>query len=177
MGSAARYYPRAPRYVFRPEDESLMRYAAMETRGTALKARIRDLSTSGLSIIVDSDQAPEVGETLKIEFSVPGSKKVAWFATVVRIERRSDWSPDFGHHDYTVVGLKFRQLPAPFTKAIQNCVKKNSDQERSGLISASPKALQELYMFWFMGAVLIILLTLMAIPPSFWLSPFRELFK
>lgn len=177
MSSAARYHPRAPRYVFRPEDESLMRFAGMDTRGITLKARMHDLSTTGLSIIVNSNQAPEIGQMLKIEFGLPGSRQVAWFATVVRIERKSEWSPDFGHREYTLVGLRFRQLPSAFTKAIKKSIERKVEDDEFNLIETAPHVLHELRMFWFMSAVLLILLTLMAVPPSIWLEPFRALFK
>ena len=75
--SAARYYQRSPRYVFRPGDRSLMRFAGMESKGDATHARIRDLSSTGLSFIVEGSDSPFENELLKIEFEIPGDKQVA----------------------------------------------------------------------------------------------------
>lgn len=178
MSSAARYFSRAPRYVFRPDDESLMRFAGMEPHGSILRARIHDLSTTGLSIVVASGYAPEIGEMLKIEFGLPGSRQVAWFATVVRVERKNSWDPDLGDREYTLVGLRFRQLPAPFASAIKRSLESRIEStETTNLLEAGPDTAHERKMFWFMGAVLAILLALMALPPSIWLHPFYSLFK
>lgn len=154
-----------------------MRYAGMETRGISLKAQILNLSTTGLAFIVDSKHAPSIGEMLKLEFSLPGGRQIAWFATVVRLERKNEWSPEFGRREYTLVGLRFRQLPAPFEKAIRRCVERRAGNDQADVIEPTPKGIHELRMFWFMCVVLVILLALMAIPPSLWLTPYRALFK
>ena len=129
--SAARYFQRSPRYVFRPGDRSLMRFAGMESKGHATPARIRDLSSTGLSFMVDGPESPFENELLKIEFAIPGDKQVAWFATVVRVETRNEWIPHQGDKSHTLIALRFRPLPPQFQDAIEKSIngRINEDEE------------------------------------------------
>ena len=135
MSSAARYYQRAPRYVFRPNDKSIMRFAGMDSRGLSSHANVNDLSATGLSFLVDGPIIPMEGDLLKIEFGVPGRKQIAWFATVVRVESRTDWNPELGDRSRTLVAIRFRQLPVPFQKAIQKSIsgRLSGDEEPGGI--------------------------------------------
>ena len=122
MASAARYYPRAPRYVFRPEDESLSRFAGMAKNGQPTHARVRDVSATGISFVVAAGSAPREGDMLKVEFGLPGKKQFAWFATVARVESQVEWEPTLGTRALTIVGLRFDKLPARLAKAISRAV-------------------------------------------------------
>lgn len=119
MSAARHYFSRSPRYVFGSEDESALRYAGMNTRGIIRRAAIRDLSESGLAFAIGETQAPEEGELLKIEFPIPGRKTIACFATVVRVDKRSEWDPEWGDRGHTLIGLQFRNLPTLHFRAIQ----------------------------------------------------------
>ena len=127
MGSAARFVPRSPRYVFRPQDEKLLRFAGMETKGKATKATVRDLSTTGISFVTGAEHAPKEGEMLKVEFGLPATRanpsQVAWFANVVRVEKRSEWDPQLGELPYTVIALSFHQVPANLVTAISRSLR------------------------------------------------------
>jgi hypothetical protein len=175
MSSAARYMPRAPRYVFRPEDERLMRFAEMDTRGSTSRARVHDLSTTGLSFICDGDAVPFEGDMLKVEFGLPGSKQIAWFATVMRIESRREWDPELGDRIYTLIALKFRELPPAFYRAIEKSVG-NYDQagksHEDQAVFTSPKA-EGLATLAFLSFAVVACMALMALPPEIWLKPFR----
>ena len=101
MSIAHRYFTRAPRYVFQSEDGTLVRFAPMQTKGLISRAVIRDLSETGLSftlpITEDVVSLPDEGSAIKIEFPIPGSPKgIACFATVVRVEKRTEWMPEWG---------------------------------------------------------------------------------
>ena len=139
--SAARYYQRSPRYVFRPDDKSLMRFAGMDTKNVAAQANVRDLSETGLSFTIEGDSAPFENELLKIEFAVPGEgpkgRQIAWFATVVRVETRSNWNPETGDQKETLIALRFRQLPPPFQKAIQDSLGGKTNEEEN-IVNHSP---------------------------------------
>ncbi|MES2966024.1 MAG: PilZ domain-containing protein [Bdellovibrionota bacterium] len=119
MSTARTYFSRSPRYVFGTEEESALRFAGMNTRGVIQRAAIRDLSESGLAFAIGETESPEEGELLKIEFPIPGRKTIACFATVVRVERRSDWDPEWGDRGHTLIGLQFRNLPSLHFRAIQ----------------------------------------------------------
>jgi hypothetical protein len=171
MSSAARYMHRAPRYVFRPEDERLMRFAEMDVRGSASRARVHDLSTTGLSFICDSIDVPFEGDMLKVEFGLPGRKQIAWFATVVRIETRTEWDPELGNRSFTLIALKFRQLPAPFFKAIEKSVNiREHDGSTSDFHTPNAKNVATLIA---LSLVMIVGMAVMTMPPVIWLLPFR----
>lgn len=166
--SAARYYQRSPRYVFRPGDRSLMRFAGMESKGDATHARIRDLSSTGLSFIVEGSDSPFENELLKIEFEIPGDKQVAWFATVVRVETRSEWNPQLGDQTHTLIALRFRPLPLPFQQAIEKSIngRINEDEE----VLAGPQDLSAVATFAAASFALLTSFLWMSLPFSKWIS-------
>jgi PilZ domain len=123
MSAARHFIARSPRYVFQTEDSSLVRFAPMETKGISQRAVIQDLSESGLSftlpITEPSSSLPEEGSPLKVEFPIPGRTSIACFATVTRVEQRSEWVPEWGDRGYHLVALQFRHLPTLHLRAIQ----------------------------------------------------------
>ena len=130
--SAARIYNQRPaRYIFQAHDSSLVRFAAMETRGISSKAIIRDLSESGLSFTLPmtehADALPEEGSTLKVEFPIPGRDQIACFATVMRVEQREEWVPEWGNRGFHLIALQFRHLPTLHLKAIQRGLQGHSE--------------------------------------------------
>jgi PilZ domain len=137
MSSAARYFQRSPRYVLRPGDRSLMRYAGMESKGDATPARVRDLSSTGLSFIVEGENVPFENELLKVEFNIPGDKQVAWFATVMRVETRSEWDPSLGDQTFTLIALRFRPLPPQFQNAIEKSLSGRISPDEEPLTSVN----------------------------------------
>jgi hypothetical protein len=169
--SAARYYQRAPRYVFRPDDKSLMRFAGMDTKGVKTPAQIRDLSSTGLSFMVESEDAPFENELLKLEFTLPGSRQIAWFANVVRVEKRSDWSPETGHQPYTLIALRFRKLPHAFHHAIERSLNGLVDEDHQ-IVSdnADPAAMAK---FYGLAIALFGSFFWMSLPLGQWLGFFR----
>lgn len=175
--SAARYYPRAPRYVFRPQDQRLMRFKGMDVNSSASRATTRDLSESGLSFIVDAGESPFEGEILKIEFTPPGRRQVAWFATVARVESKIDWDPISGYHNQTVVGLRFRQLSPALTRELQRSLEgRVADAEKP---EYDPRAASrsEIALFTALAMGTFASFIVMAMPPAMWLMPFRALFR
>jgi hypothetical protein len=168
--SAARYYQRAPRYVFRPDDKSLLRFAGMDTKGVKTPAQIRDLSSTGLSFMVETEEAPFENEILKLEFTLPGSRQIAWFANVVRVERRSDWNPEAGDQPYTLIALQFKKLPHPYQQAIERSLNGRVDEEEQVVTGTDPAAMVK-----FCGLALALLGSFfwMSLPLDQWLGFFR----
>ncbi len=123
MSAARQYFNRSARYVFQAQDGTLVRFAAMQTKGIAARAIIRDLSESGLCftlpITENVNDLPDEGTPLKIEFPIPGRSSIACFATVTRVEQRSEWIPEWGDRGYHLIALQFRHLPSLHLKAIQ----------------------------------------------------------
>lgn len=186
MSSAARYHPRAPRYVFRASDHCLMRYAGMDTKGRSSRASIRDLSASGLSFVMSPGHAPTEGDVLKVEFALPFGqgassslpKQVAWFATVVRVESRLEWQPERGEQIATIIALRFRQLPRRITQAIHRSLHgQTSEANGETDLEVSNSSAADQAIFWTLAIVLILAMVLMALPAAVWLKPLHSLFS
>lgn len=137
MSSAHRYHTRSPRYLLRPEDRSLMRFAGMETRGSSVTTQVQDLSETGLSFTIHGELTPHEGDMLKVEFTVPDRNQIACFATVVRVEERKEWDPTLGPLSYNLVAIQFRNLPAAHHRALQAGLRARTDNETDGLLNDS----------------------------------------
>src|SRR5437868_2092262 len=85
--SLARYHARAPRYILDTQDDSLIRLSGAEQHSWEETTELRDVSLTGLSFTAPQDLSPQIGEVIKIQFSVPGSKQMACYAVVIRIEK------------------------------------------------------------------------------------------
>jgi hypothetical protein len=132
--SLARYHARAPRYILDTEDNSLIRLSGAEQLAWEENTELRDVSLTGLSFTAPQDLSPQIGEVIKIQFSVPGSQQMACFAVVIRIEKLDSFENQIGVHFYKldrtqrlniVQGLaqkvtkKDKTEPAPATSPMQ----------------------------------------------------------
>lgn len=98
--SLARYHARAPRYILNTEDNSLVRLSGAEQFSWEEKTELRDVSLTGLSFLAQQDLSPQIGEVIKIQFSVPGSQQMACYAVVIRIEKINQFDNLIGVHFY-----------------------------------------------------------------------------
>lgn len=98
--SLARYHARAPRYILNTEDNSLVRLSGAEQLSWEEKTELRDVSLTGLSFLAPQDLSPQLGEVIKIQFSVPGSQQMACYAIVIRIEKINQFDNLIGVHFY-----------------------------------------------------------------------------
>ncbi len=98
--SLARYHARAPRYILNTEDNSLVRLSGAEQLSWEEKTELRDISLTGLSFLAQQDLSPQIGEVIKIQFSVPGSQQMACYAVVIRIEKINPFDNLIGVHFY-----------------------------------------------------------------------------
>ncbi len=98
--SLARYHARAPRYILDTEDNSLIRLSGAEQLAWEENTELRDVSLTGLSFTAPQDLSPQIGEVIKIQFSVPGAHQMACFAVVIRIEKLDALENLIGVHFY-----------------------------------------------------------------------------
>lgn len=118
-----RFVARAPRYILRPNDNQMLRFAPNHVHNRSFSTRFVNVSESGLAFVIDRASAPRIGEFLKVEFPVPGGEQIAWFAKVVRLEevdKHPWWNRQALAEDPGVlVGLQFHQLPRGHREAIR----------------------------------------------------------
>ena len=98
--SLARYHARAPRYILDTDDNNLIRLSGAEQLSWEENTELRDVSLTGLSFTAPQDLSPQLGEVIKIQFSVPASEQMACFAVVIRIEKTSEFDNLIGVHFY-----------------------------------------------------------------------------
>lgn len=98
--SLARYHARAPRYILNTQDDSLIRLSGAEQLSWEENTELRDVSLTGLSFTAPQDLSPQIGEVIKIQFSVPGSLQMACYAVVIRIEKLGMLDNLIGVHFY-----------------------------------------------------------------------------
>ncbi|MGZ3690585.1 MAG: PilZ domain-containing protein [Pseudobdellovibrio sp.] len=98
--SLARYHARAPRYILNTDDESLIRLSGAEQLSWEENTELRDVSLTGLSFTAPQDLSPQIGEVIKIQFSVPSSQQMACYAVVIRIEKINPLENMIGVHFY-----------------------------------------------------------------------------
>ena len=106
MTQLAKYHGRAPRYVLNTEDNNLIRYSGSERWSWEEKTEIRNVSLTGLSFIAPSDLSPLLGEIIKIQFVIPGSKQMACYAIVIRIDKDGDFENLIAVHFYKLDRLQ-----------------------------------------------------------------------
>lgn len=105
-GSLARYHARSPRYILDTEDNNLIRYSGAERLPWEEKTELRNVSLTGLSFVCASDLSPQLGEIIKIQFTVPGSEMMACYAIVIRIAQEDDYSNEIAVHFYKLDRLQ-----------------------------------------------------------------------
>lgn len=117
--SLARYHARAPRYVLNTDDNSLVRLSGAERLPWEENTEIRDISLTGLSFIAPIDLSPQLGEIIKIQFSVPGAEQMACYAVVIRIQNVYNFTNLIGVHFYKLDRLQRLNLVQGLANKIQ----------------------------------------------------------
>lgn len=98
----AKYHARTPRYTLHTQDNTLIRLAGPKQVPWEEGTEIKNISLTGLVFTAPSDLCPSLGEFIKIEYEIPGSKKTACHALVTRVENHSN--------SKTLVGVKFYKM-------------------------------------------------------------------
>lgn len=117
--SLARYHARAPRYILNTEDNYLIRLSGADRRSWEENTEIKDISLTGLSFTASSDLSPQLGEIIKIQFSVPGSEQMACYAVVIRIDKTNDFDQVIGVHFYKLDRIQRLNLVQGLAHKIQ----------------------------------------------------------
>ncbi len=125
--SLAKFYPRAPRYVLRSNDQKIIRYASDREGSRVFSTRLLNLSETGMAFLVRASWVPTIGSRLKVEFPVPGGDQVAWWATVVRLEEYEGspgWKSEWQHETVYLVGVRFHELPDAHLNSVRSGLQK-----------------------------------------------------
>lgn len=176
--ASSRFYPRAPRYTLRANDDNQMRFALMQTRGNAFETELRDVSTTGLKFTVFNTEVPrrglDEGDVIKIEFKIPSGKQIACFATVTRVDQRQEWHPDHGDHFITEVAVSFRHLPSAWAKALEKAMPETEGHETIH-VTTLPEHMHRkaLVLFSLSSVALFSLFMFLSTSPQQWLAWFR----
>lgn len=152
--SLARYHARAPRYILNTEDDSLIRLSGAEQLSWEEKTELRDISLTGLSFIAPQDLSPQIGEVIKIQFSVPSSKQMACYAVVIRIEKINQIDNLVGVHFYKLDRTQRLNLVQGLSHKVQ--------KSKKGTFSSSNK-INDVVSFIGIVLTLICWLTLMKV--------------
>lgn len=99
-GSLARFHARSPRYILNTDDSNLVRLSGAEHLSWEEKTELRDVSLTGLSFLAPQDLSPQIGEVIKIQFTVPGAEQMACYAIVIRIEKINSHENSVAVHFY-----------------------------------------------------------------------------
>lgn len=96
----ARYHARSPRYILNTEDDSLVRVAGPRQVPWEEGTEIKNVSLTGLAFTAPEDLCPILGEIIKIQFLVPGSRQMASHAIVTRLDVQKNATVLVGLHFY-----------------------------------------------------------------------------
>lgn len=100
MTSLARYHGRSPRYILNTEDDSLVRVAGPKQTPWEEGTQIKNISLTGLAFTAPEDLCPLLGEVIKIQFTPPGSRQMACYGIVTRLDNISATTVLVGIHFY-----------------------------------------------------------------------------
>jgi hypothetical protein len=125
----SQYFQRAPRYVLLPQDNCLIRLAGPKQIPWEEGTEIKDVSTTGLSFTAASDLSPTLGETIRVEFTVPGSQQMACYAKVVRLQTLTEKD--------NLIGIEFDMLNSPQKQNLQSGLKTRANADIETPIESS----------------------------------------
>lgn len=146
--SLARYHARAPRYILNTDDNSLIRLSGAERLAWEENTEIRDISLTGLTFLAPKDISPQLGEIIKIQFTVPGAEQMACYAVVIRIDSIYDFQNLIAVHFYKLDRLQRINLVQGLAHKIQkNFPKGQSKASKPIDFSALGKAFVLLALF------------------------------
>ena len=121
--SLKKFIPRAPRYSIFPEDRTVIRFAAKGNKEKSFSTTLINVSQSGLAFRVDQSLKPSLGDTIMVEFTVPGGEQMACHGRVVRIEEpqaRDQWK---NFTDEVIVAVHFYGLRGAHEKNLSTGLK------------------------------------------------------
>jgi len=119
MTALAKYLNRSPRYTLNTQDNCLIRYSGNERWPWEEKTEIKNISLTGLSFSAPADLVPNIGEIIKIQFSVPGGQQMACYAVVIRMDPGGDFETSVAVHFYKLDRLQRLNLLQGLTHTVK----------------------------------------------------------
>jgi hypothetical protein len=127
-----KFVPRAPRYVLRPQDKHIMRFALEKTHGEGgiEHTVLYNLSETGVAFLVDPGTEFKVGDLIKVEVPVPQADQIAWWARVVRMEEYEPRTWFFSNDPFKdqtkiLVACRFEDLPEPHSRTLRQGIERS----------------------------------------------------
>lgn len=177
--SARSFIPRAPRYVLRPEDNQMIRYALPNEKHNPFTTKFINISQTGLAFIVSqqalSNGFPFVGESIKVEVPVPGAEQFAWWAKIIRIEEyENPWkrfeSDAFWNENLVMVAVRFDNLPQGHAEILQAGLTKKFEEVAAEQAKYRRRELIEWWSANWRDLCLYLLMTVLTFGILYWLS-------
>jgi hypothetical protein len=148
--SLAKYHARSPRYILQPQDNTLIRVAGPRQIPWEEGTDIKNISLSGLAFTAAHELCPIVGEFIKIQFDVPGSKQMACYGLVTRLE-------PLGKTEM-LVGIQFYKLEMPHRIVLlQGLAQKLKDQQHKNQVLESENPIPKKLMTHWKSVVAMLL--------------------
>ncbi|NQZ01382.1 MAG: PilZ domain-containing protein [Bdellovibrionales bacterium] len=161
---------RAPRLELGHLDNKEMYFALDSERGKKHSTQVANISETGLAFVAKDYEAPSVGEMIKVEFTVPGEGKMAWFARVVRVEEYYDarwWDPqdDFEAPSEVMVAVTYVDMPVEHKTVINRGLETRFEQIRKARFQQSLRGLTVFLLknFWNFALFLLCVITTFAV--------------
>ncbi|HEX4923594.1 MAG TPA: PilZ domain-containing protein [Bdellovibrionales bacterium] len=87
-----------------------MRFSRKRKGAQIFDTEIVNISETGMAFRVSVEHAPIIGETIKVEFNVPGERyKIAWFANVIWLE--TPYNRADRKRERVKAGIQFHEFP------------------------------------------------------------------
>lgn len=118
--SANKFMDREPRYVLTESDSRFLCFISHRNRKRSYAVNFTNISTTGLAFVIEDVLAPDLGEFIKLEFTVPGYEQIACIGRVVRLEHYL--TPALNRPNapsLVLVALVFENLSKAHQKALQ----------------------------------------------------------
>ena len=125
-----KYQPRAPRYVLRFQDNSVLRFAAYSQGSKKMHTKIVNLSESGMAFLLPMLDNPKLDEVIKVQFEAPHGPSIACFAKVVRIDVHRTWDSRQAPKTFKLVAVHFMNLPPKQQELIRKGLGKEFKRQR-----------------------------------------------
>lgn len=122
--SAQRERRKADRYQIQDESNREGRFATGYRRGLRHihKAEIFDVSHLGIGFRTSDEDSPKIGDLIAVEFKLPNSPQMAWFARVVRIELDHIEVENTSNKHVLKIGARFVEMPEIQQKKLENSI-------------------------------------------------------
>ncbi len=104
------FIPRSVRYVIRPEDNRVIRFAKKRLRKRSYHSDIVNVSETGMLFTIDRSELLKKDELVMVQFKGPALGEIATYAKVVRTERFEEWNPRWGKRKKFRVAIQFEDM-------------------------------------------------------------------